>query len=81
MQCHFCGGDGKGSGGYGHYGDQCGRCFDARPILRRRGWCMTTSEAINPHVPWRELTPRELAKWTRYCESLAPRATDLPGRP
>lgn len=72
VECHFCSGDGKGRGGYGPYGDQCGRCFDARPVLRRRGWCMTTSEVIPAlrQKRWRELTPAELRKWTAYCQTL-----------
>lgn len=75
-ECHFCGGNGIGSGGYGADGDQCGRCFDARPILRRRGWCMTSSAAIPSltRSQWRELTPAERRKWNAYGE--ARRAAD-----
>jgi hypothetical protein len=64
-QCHYCRGDGRGTGGYGPDGDQCGRCFDAYPVLRRRGWCMTSSSVI-PHLhrsTWRELTPAQRRKW------------------
>jgi len=84
LRCHYCDGDGRGDGGYGPTGDQCMRCWDAYPVLRRRGWCMARSTSIPPRtrgeflhrVPraWRELTDHERHPWDRWTSSDAYRA-------